>query len=249
MPLEVRYDEHTVNVVENQLLLAAVTKLLRAPTLRERHRAGLQRMRLLLADVTLPPKGHPLRWVPSRLNGRYQPALWLADLILSGRSSEQRVGEITVTGYLLNMAKIFEDFVCVALREQLAAAAGRAALQHKTSLVEDGWVPIQPDFVWFEGGAPRIVADAKYKAEKPSGFPQADLYQLLAYCTALGLEDGHLVYAKGNEDERAYEIRNVGIRVHAHALRIDAEPESVLAAVKTVAAKMSELAVSAAGRS
>jgi 5-methylcytosine-specific restriction enzyme subunit McrC len=39
----------------------------------------------------------------------------------------------------------------------------------------------------------------KYKAEKPGGFPDADLYQLLAYCTTLRLPVGHLVYAEGNE--------------------------------------------------
>ena len=31
------------------------------------------------------------------------------------------------------------------------------------------------------------MIDAKYKAEKPAGYPNADLYQLLAYCTVLGL--------------------------------------------------------------
>jgi 5-methylcytosine-specific restriction enzyme subunit McrC len=41
-------------------------------------------------------------------------------------------------------------------------------------------VPVRPDFVWSNTGVPRLVVDAKYKAEKPSGFPQADLYQMLA---------------------------------------------------------------------
>lgn len=44
------------------------------------------------------------------------------------------------------------------------------------------------------------MVDAKYEAEKPSGFPQADTYQMLAYCTVLGLPVGHLVYAEGNQD-------------------------------------------------
>jgi len=39
------------------------------------------------------------------------------------------------------------------------------------------------------------VVDAKYKAEKPSGFPNAGVYQMLAYCLRLGLPEGHLVNA------------------------------------------------------
>jgi len=52
-------------------------------------------------------------------------------------------------------------------------------------------VPLRPDIVWKVGGTAAAVIDAKYKAEKPAGYPNADLYQLLAYCTVLGLPVGH----------------------------------------------------------
>ncbi|QIK72257.1 hypothetical protein G7070_08205 [Propioniciclava coleopterorum] len=118
IPLEVRYDEFTVDIAENQVLLAAVEQLLRTPRVGVRYRAGLQRLRLQLADVTAPGRGggRP-SWTPSRLNARYVPALELAELVLAGRSFEQRVGDLVVSGYLFNMATIFEDFVTVALRE------------------------------------------------------------------------------------------------------------------------------------
>lgn len=50
-------------------------------------------------------------------------------------------------------------------------------------------VKLIPDLVWYpeaRGGPPGLVVDAKYKAEKVSGFPNPDVYQLLAYCTSLG---------------------------------------------------------------
>ena len=100
-----------------------------------------------------------------------------------------------VSGYLFNMATIFEDFVTVALREALKSYGGRTSLQHVTHLDDDADVPVRPDFVWLTQGHARIVVDAKYKAEKPTGFPQADLYQMFAYCTVLGLPEGDLVYA------------------------------------------------------
>lgn len=211
IPLEVRYDEHTVDIAENQVLLAAVEFLLRTPQVGARHRAGLQRLRLQLSDVTAPVRGGVLpSWTPSRLNARYVPALEVAELILAGWSFEQRVGDLVVTGYLVNMASVFEDFVTVALREALAPFGGRSRLQYGTYLDEGETVPVQPDFVWLEGGRPRIVVDAKYKAEKPAGFPQADLYQMLAYCTVLGLPEGHLVYAKGFEEARDYSVTGSG---------------------------------------
>ena len=236
IPLEVRYDEFTVDIAENRLLLAAVERLLRTPRVGVRHRAGLQRLRLQLADVTAPGRGgvRP-SWAPSRLNARYVPALELAELVLAGRSFEQRVGDLVVSGYLFNMATIFEDFVTVALREAFRSFGGRSRLQYRTHLDEAETVPVRPDFVWSAAGVPRVVVDAKYKAEKPSGFPQADLYQLLAYCTVLGLPVGHLVYAKGFEDDREHVVRNAGVRIVAHTLDLEEPPARVLASVATLA--------------
>ena len=83
-----------------------------------------------------------------------------------------------------------------------------------------------------------MVADAKYKAEKPSGFPQADLYQMLAYCTVLGLRVGHLVYAKGNEDAREHVVQRAGVRIVTHTLDLDAAPQELLDSLSTLAQKM-----------
>ena len=239
IPLEVRYDEFTVDIAENQVLLAAAEQLLRIPLVGQRHRAGLQRLRLQLADVTSPARGgvRP-SWTPSRLNARYLPALEVAELVLAGRSFEQRAGDLMVTGYLFNMASIFESFLTVALREAFRPFGGRSSLQYRTHLDEAETVPIRPDFVWSDGGIPRVVVDAKYKAEKPSGFPQADLYQLLAYCTVLDLPRGHLVYAKGEEESRDHVVQNAGVRIVAHTLDLDAEPTSVLRSVSRLVYEM-----------
>lgn len=170
IPLEVRYDELTVDIPENQILLAAALRLLKLPTTRHKQRATLQRLRLQLADVT-PPSILPA-WTPSRLNARYQPALEIAELILAGKSFEQRVGEVRVTGYLFSMAKIFEDFVAVTLAEALKPYGGRASFQYPTHLDDGDLVDVRPDFVWLRESRPVIVADAKYKAEKPRRIPQ-----------------------------------------------------------------------------
>ena len=233
LPLEVRYDEFTVDIAENQILLAAALRLLKLPTTRHKQRAALQRLRLQLADVT-PPSRIPA-WTPSRLNARYQPALEVAELILAGTSFEQWVGDVRVTGYLFSMAKIFEGFVSVALAEALKPFGGRASFQYPTHLDEGDLVDVRPDFVWLEGDRPVIVADAKYKAEKPAGVPNADLYQLLAYCTVLDLPVGHVVYAKGNEPSRQYTVRRAGTRLIAHTLDLSLSPGELLASIDSLA--------------
>ena len=200
-------------------------------------------------------------------------------MILDGRSFELRSGSMAVSGFLLNMAQVFEDFVCVALGRALgrlpATRSGRASLQYRTHLDAERTVPIRPDFVWLEArdatgpgesaahrdrtapreptapgertaprGRPRrspvIVADAKYKAEKPSGFPPADLYQMLAYCTVLGLETGHLVYAQGEEAAGAVDIAGSPVRVVRHVLDLEAAPAQVLEQIATIARGMAD---------
>ncbi len=236
MPLEVRYDDFSVDIPENQILLAAALRLLRLPGVGPMHRTRLQRLRLQLADV-IPPVGKvPPSCAPSRLNTRYQPGLELAELILRGRSFEHRVGDVVMTGYLFNMYTIFEDFVTVALGEALKPYGGRSVLQYRTFLDEDDRIEIRPDFVWLKDGQPQIVADAKYKAEKPAGFPQADLYQMLAYCTALGLPEGHLIYAKGNEFGQRHTVRRSGVTMVTHTLDPNLAPTALVAAVHALVA-------------
>ncbi len=87
-------------------------------------------------------------------------------------------------------------------------------------------------------GVPLAVVDAKYKAEKPAGFPDADLYQMLAYCTALNLADGHLVYARGNAPHGSHRVKYAGITIHQHALELNQNPTKVLENIEKLAQRL-----------
>lgn len=91
------------------------------------------------------------------------------------------------------------------------------------------------DFVWLVDDRPVIVADAKYKAERPSGFPNADLYQMLAYCTVLGLDAGHLIYAEGNEDAQVHMVRMAGIRLTSHSVDLSLPLGQLMVLVRSLA--------------
>lgn len=250
IPVEVAYDEFTTDIAENRLLAAATERLLRLPGIGREVRHRLLRLRALLVDVEPIVRGHELpAWRPSRLNTRYQSALHLAGIVLRGASIEHLEGGVVVSGFIVDTAKLFEDFVTVALSTALAKHGGRCKAQAKHYLDMADAVRLNPDLVWYdESGVPLGVADAKYKAEKPAGYPGADLYQLLAYCTTLGLDTGHLVYAKGNEPRAEHTVRNAGIRIVQHALDLDQPPEPLLADVTSIAADLARTLPSIGGR-
>ena len=236
LPLLVRYDDHTVDIPENQLLRGATELLLRVPGVHTMVRSRLRRLRGVLADVSAPVQGGPLPvWRPNRLNERYHVALWLAEVLLRRNAIDQAPGAVRLGGFLVDMAKVYEDFLTAALTESLEQHGGWARPQDRHHLDVDEAIAMRPDLVWYRDAAPAAVIDAKYKAEKPAGFPDADLYQMLAYCTALQLDDGHLVYAKGNAEEVAHTVRHADIKIHAHTLDLSQPPVDLLAQVDALA--------------
>ncbi|MEU8506277.1 restriction endonuclease [Streptomyces brevispora] len=223
VPLEVTYDEHTVDIPENRLLLGAIRKLLRVPGLEPRLRAELQGFTAQLDGVrpTVPGAPAPV-WQPSRLNQRYQPVLALAALILDGASYEFEDGRtVVVDGLVFRMWQVYEDFLGRALGEALVkAVGGRAEPADRNHYLAAGRRHVlKPDLVhYLPGGSgvsgPAIVVDAKYKG----GFRREDLYQMLAYCVRLGLDDGHLVYAGGRPSVVRVPLPGKEIRLHRHVL-------------------------------
>ncbi|RLV09835.1 restriction endonuclease [Streptomyces griseocarneus] len=241
MPVEVTYDEFTTDIAENRILRAAVERLLRLPGVPAGVRRRLLHQRARLAEVTPLVRGQSLPvWHPSRLNARYHQALCLARAVLDGTSADHAPGGLRIDGFLFDMNRLFEDFVTVALRENLRGTGLTARLQDPHHLDEATAIRMKPDFVLYgpDAGVPLAVADAKYKAEKRDGYPDADLYQMLAYCTALHLREGHLIYAKGNALHAAHRVRHAGIVIHQHALDLDQEPAGLLADIEAVARQM-----------
>ena len=97
---------------------------------------------------------------------------------------------------------------------------------------------LRPDFSWWERSSCVFVGDAKYKNLAGGSVPNADLYQLLAYATALNLPGGLLVYAKGEAGEGTYRVRHSGKRLEVAALDLSGALEDVLAGVKGVAERV-----------
>lgn len=239
LPVEVLYDDFTPDILENQLLRTAVDTLGRLH-LRHRHsRMTLAQLHQQLNGIsTVVPNTREVpepRW--TRLNERYRSAVALARLIITTAGLEARSGGEDASVFLVNMNTVFERFIRVALREHLlvdastfpAAAGGRALhldIEHTT--------PLEPDLSWWIAGRCTFAGDCKYK--RPEGtIPNADVYQMLAYLTALELREGVLVYAAGEETPYTVTIPRVDKRIHVRTVDIARAPADVLAQVRELA--------------
>ncbi|MBU3063744.1 McrC family protein [Nocardia sp. NEAU-G5] len=237
LPIAVEYDDFTTDIVENKIILLAALRLLGMPEIGTSARQHLSRIRILLDDITLPRRStDSLPWTASRLNVRYHDALRLSEVILDNSSFDQANGPLVVSGFMFDMSRIYEDFVTGAIGMAMQQFGGSPKVQAERYMDKASKMKIRPDLVWLdENGVPVAVVDAKYKAERPKGFPEADLYQMLTYCSVLDLSEGHLVYAKGNESARRHEIRNCGITIHCHALDLGLSPTDLLNSIDALA--------------
>jgi 5-methylcytosine-specific restriction enzyme subunit McrC len=228
------YDTFTADIPENRLLLTAARHLLALPEVIPAIRRLLREIVAELADVTpLDPTEDPPAWIPEVQNARYHMALRLADLIVRGRSyeyghdSDGTTSAVQVDGFLVEMPKVFEDFVTKAVGDALlnsptARVAGRqVTLQERRYLDLARTVRLIPDLVCYEGAGigrkPVAVLDAKYMAEKDAAGRET-IYQMFAYCTALGAPAGHVVYTATPAQHSHDRLLTAGIRLVFHPL-------------------------------
>lgn len=237
LPIEVRYDEYSVDTAENQILRSALRRMLDVPRVPVATAARLRHLDARLDGVTplLPGVGLP-QWRPVRLNARYHAALRLAELVLRHQSFEVGPGGLPIAAFVVDMATVFENFVGTALREAWAVHPGETRLQHEANFDDSGVMRIRVDVVHCVAGVPRIVADAKYKIESGSGrYSNHDHYQILAYCNALRVPAAWLVYASGSQCPVTRRVCNTNVDIVEYPLRLDEPPSSLLAQIADLA--------------
>ena len=243
LPVEVRYDEFTDDILENRLVKAAVIRLgvMRLRSLKARRGLGwVAGMLEQVSPVEYGPNDVPeIRF--DRLNEHYRRVVGLARLVLRHSAFQSGRGNVRASGFLMNMNRLFEEFVTVALREALGVSEQTLLSNKGLKLDEDGAVDIKPDLSWWDGAICSFVGDAKYKNLTGRRVPTADLFQLLAYTTAHDLPGGLLVYAQGEADTASYRVKHSGKRLEVVALDLSGTLDEVLGRVDHVAARVRTL--------
>lgn len=238
-PVELTYDDFTEDVLENRLLKAALRCLMRleqlSPTVRGHVSAALG----LFADVSdLTYQSGSQFPADTRLNAHYRSALRLARWILDATSWAHSRGTSAGSTFLLNAAKVYEDFIGRALQEILDPLGFDVDLQVSDWRLDiKGKVQLRPDIVISREGVVVAVADSKYKVwgQSDASPPNADVYQALAYAIAAGVPEVHLLYVSGDVVPQRYEIAQTGATVVAHAMDLGGQPEDLVERVRGLA--------------
>ena len=237
LPIEIRYDEFTDDILANRLVKAAAARLARAGLRSRRARNELRWVAGMLKGVSLcewPPNSVP-EVTFDRLNEHYQDVITLSCLVLRRGEFQAHRGGVRASGFLMDMNAVFQEFVTVALREALGLSEKDFRERGILSLDTDDRVNLRPDLVWRRAGRHVFVGDAKYKSIANGRIPNADLYQILAFTTALDLPCGLLVYAAGERQSASYTLRNSGTRLEVVALDLNGSLDDVLGSIEELA--------------
>ncbi len=172
----------------------------------------------------------------TRLNRHYQPALHLARLVLRRTGLIDRVGGASASSFLLNMNDLFQDFVEDRLRRHMRGHLDVVA-EPTEWLGHHRAVRMYPDLVLERSGVPVYVCDAKYKLTADGIGRNPDYYQLLAYLTAMNLDEGVLIYClhDGEVPPRRVDVRHTDKRLFTYALDLSGRVDEVETALRELA--------------
>ena len=228
LPIEVAFDEFTEDIEENRMLKTALHRLAHLPVRSPQSRRDVHALRPAFNTVGLGlyRRGAPPEIQYTRLNQHYRLAVELARLIIENSSLELLHGNVTAASFLLDMNKVFERFLFVALGEALGLSATDWKNGNSPSLSLDvgGKIMLGPDLSWWSNDRCRFVGDAKYKRLEAA----ADIYQMLAYSTAANLTSGLLVYPAGEAEPGLYRIKHSGKTIEVASVDLNGSPSEIL---------------------
>ncbi len=187
-----RYEEYTADLPLNQVIRHTLNQI--GPSGSQDLDRPLRRLRPAFSHVSAKRfGGRDLDgFVYDRLNAHYEPIHGLCRIILEGRGAEDDQGALPMGSFLVNMNVLFEKFVETWLERHLPRP-WQIRGQKRTPFDKRSVLRMFPDLLLYHDDDLRLVADTKYKlcAGVPSN---EDAYQMLAYCRALKLRNGVLLY-------------------------------------------------------
>jgi 5-methylcytosine-specific restriction endonuclease McrBC regulatory subunit McrC len=127
------------------------------------------------------------RIVYDRLNRRYGEIHDWCRFFVHQLTLLNRNGTVEFQGFLLNMFELFERFVLCVFRKAADSRFGIHLENAPFPLDIDRKVGIHPDLV-IRGQSFIAVGDAKYKITRDQQGRHPDLYQVVAYATAVRLD-------------------------------------------------------------
>lgn len=228
LPLEVTYDDFSLDTPENRILATALD-LVRDAGSSARSSLLAARAEALLArfeGVILQPHGMvPELADHGRLPDGYTWPLQLATLLLEGASVTPVAGGRRALSLLLPMPQVFERCVAQILRTALGPRVTVQSTRDYAFEDARAMTSIRPDLVTHDaGGRPVTVLDTKYKRAEPS---PSDLYQMHVYARMYGVRDVVLLYAERSTPRVLHLETGTQVRLHLRGIDLSLHPDEV----------------------
>jgi len=181
------------------------------------------------------------RFVYNRQSRTYESIHRICRLFLDDESLGEQAGSVHFNGFLVNMDSLFESFVSQEVRRRLRLPHV-LHLQYQTALDERGSLSIRPDLVVTYAGMPVYIADCKYKKLDTGSHLHGDIYQMLAYATVLGLDEGLLVYPRHeNVIEGELRVKHSPVTIRETTLDLSQSVSLIERALDNLAERMTGL--------
>ena len=194
--LACRYDDHITDVVENQILAAALA-VCRNRVHHPMVRLPVHKLHTLFAAACSPEKLTDFKttranMIYHRLNEHYRQAHELAWLLLDGMGVDDLlgVGRTSSFAFLLDMNQLFESFMARFMVHALQHTSYRVLPQNRDRSIiweaqqGQSYTHIRPDLLIERTDGRRLAVDAKYKLYDERRLSPADMYQSFLYAYA-----------------------------------------------------------------
>lgn len=227
------YGNLTFDNIENQIILRATKLLIPLIRFNEDIRWNLLRFsHLLREEVSLtnviPEDCNKVQF--SRLNDYYSSIIQLSKVILQNyfiRSTS--VGESVGFNFIVNMNKVYEDFVTQLIEEVVKEDGGDYEVEKQErfdSLDRERRIKIKPDVILRKKNTDQhpYIIDAKYKKQESN----ADYFQVIAYALAIpSTTDCYLIYPQDENIDmyqftiEANKFNDARADIKLHVIKID----------------------------
>jgi len=165
----------------------------------------------------------------------------MAEVILRSGGVRDRAGTLEASTFLIDMNRLFERFITFQLRRLLAGKL-EVRDQEQTHLDVGHKTTMYPDLVFYRRSQPVLVADVKYKLTDDGLGRNGDYYQLLAYCSALELHRGVLIYSGEDHASTVNQVVAGGPCLELRCLDLAGTRSNIGEAIAVLASELRDLA-------
>ena len=211
-PVEVTFDEFTENIPENIELNMAISKAMKFGNLTTSQHRDFRHLSRKFTEID--SNRSDSTWTKNRHNIHYWNSLVLAELINGGKGFYEEFGGVAVSGFTVDMYRVFEKFLLRELKVRLEKHGGVVETKY-LHLDEENRQKAQIDIMWRKNQEIKFIADAKYK--DPASNWESALYQVNTYATAFSLDSIHLIYALPVEED-PLRLKGNGTLVYRHGI-------------------------------